>query len=267
MKYALLLSTMLIAPSLAFATNTTSPADTSSTDPSTTTTSTDPSSQSTDMSSNTPSTSSGDTSQIQPQTNLSSTMGSAPADSWGSFKVGDVSYQATVIYPPGDSIPPYELLFATNKDGTTTPYIFALTPPSGSVPPVASNLPADNTGNSSGSTDTSNTDNTSNNTGGVTNNGNVVHITKVGDYQLTPVNGSGSTSSTGSTGSTDTSSNTPPSLTDLKNRLVAQEKAIAKTTDNLLTEINNELNTPTPLPAVNTNSGTQTTGTQTAANP
>jgi hypothetical protein len=255
MRYALLLSTMLVVPGLAFATSTTAtPADTSaSTDP--TATSTDPTATSTDPSATSSTTADASSSQITPQTSLSSAVGSSQRDSWGSFKVGDVSYDATVVDPPGNNTNPYELLFATGADGKTTPYIFELPPGgNGTVPPVSSNdLPATPAGGSgSGGTSGSGapTGGTDVSTGGVGNNNNIIRIGGK-DYQVIPVgNNTGTGSGNGST---------TPTLTQLKDQLVKQQRDLARTTDKILTQINNQLPASTTPSSSTPSSSSSTT--------
>jgi len=248
MRYALLVSTMLVMPGLAFATSTATPADTSST-----TTTTDPAT----------STPSADSS-ITPQTNLASTATTAPADSWGSFKVGNVAYQATVVDPPGDTTNPYEVLFATGSDGKTTPYMFELTPGGtggGTMPPVASNdlpaTPAGGSGSSTGGTNTS--------TGGVGNNNNIIRIGGK-DYQVVPVDaGSGPGTGTGSGTGSGSGTQTPKTITQLKDELVKAQRDAARLTDKLVTQINNQLPSTDPVPASSTRSTSSSGNQQVAA--
>jgi len=237
MRYALLLSTMLVMPGIAFANNS-----------SISTTSAD--------------------SSITPQTNLASTATTAPADSWGSFKVGNVAYQATVIDPPGDTTNPYEFLLATGADGKTTPYTFELPPGGtggGTMPPVASNdlpaTPAGGTGSGSGLGSTSGGTDVS--TGGVGNNNNIIRIGGK-DYQVVPVdagNGSGTGSGTGSGSGT----KTPKTITQLRDELVKAQRDAARLTGQLVTQINDQLPSTDPVPASSTSSTSSSGNQQVAA--
>jgi len=224
---------------MAFATSTATPADATSSSTDTSATSID-------------------TSSMVPQTNLASTTGSAQRDSWGSFQVGDVKYQATVIDPPGNGSN-YEFLLATAADGTTTPYTFELTPGgTGPLPPVANNgLPATPAGGSgSGGTSTGGTDTS---TGGVGNNNNIIRIGG-NDYQVVPV-GSGSGYGTGSGSGTQT----PKTITQLKDELVKAQRDAARLTGQLVTQINNQLPATDPVPASSTNTSSSTSSQQVAA--
>ena len=242
MRYALLVTTMLAMPCMAFATSTTTPADASSSSTDTSATSTD-------------------TSSMVPQTNLASTTGSAQRDSWGSFQVGDVKYQATVIDPPGNGSN-YEFLLATASDGTTTPYTFELTPGgTGSLPPMANNdLPATPAGGSgSGGTSTGGTDTS---TGGVGNNNNIIRIGGK-DYQVVPVD-SGSGSGAGSGTGSGSGTQTPKTITQLKDELVKAQRDAARLTGQLVTQINNQLPSTDPVPA-STDTSSSTSSQQVAA--
>ena len=242
MRYALLLSTMLVMPFFASANNNTAtPADTSSSSPTST--------------SSTSNTSSTDTSsQVTPQTNLASTAGTTPADSWGSFQAGGIDYQATVVDPPGDNNSPYEILLATHE-GKTTPYIFELTPGGNApLPPIASNnppaTPAGGTGSGSGSGGTSGGTDVS--TGGVGNNNNIIRIGGK-DYQVVPVDSGGGTGTGSGTGS-GSGTQTPQTITELKDQLVKAQRDAARLTDKLVTQINNQLPSTDPVPASSTSS-------------
>ena len=247
MRYALLLSTMLVMPFFASANNNTAtPADTSSSSPTST--------------SSTSNTSSTDTSsQVTPQTNLASTAGTTPADSWGSFQAGGIDYQATVVDPPGDNNSPYEILLATHE-GKTTPYIFELTPGGNApLPPIASNNPPATPAGGSGSGSTSGGTDVS--TGGVGNNNNIIRIGGK-DYQVVPVDsGSGTGSGSGSGSGTQT----PKTITQLKDELVKAQRDAARLTDKLVTQINNQLPSTDPVPASSTRSTSSSGNQQVAA--